>query len=171
LRAASRAVRQFVEELDVKARPDAVIVACFGDPGVREVSKHAPFPVIGLAEASCRVACRMGERFGIVTGGVRWPPILEALVAEIGLRSRLSGIHALELTGDRIAQDPVGSLEALKASVSTAQADGADTVILGGAGLTGFADALQTQVTVPLLDSIDCAVCEAVALVGEAQTE
>lgn len=164
LRTGSRAVRQFVDALTIETRPDVLIVACFGDPGVRELRARVPFPVLGLAEASCRVACRMGGRFGIVTGGTQWPPILEALVAEIGLASRLSGIHALELTGDRIARDPGPALNALKARISEAQAAGADSVILGGAGLAGFATMLQADASVPLLDSIDCSVTEALAL-------
>lgn len=171
LRVATRAVAAYAEKLSAETRPDALIVACFGDPGVRELRHRAPFPVLGLAEASCRVACRMGERFAIVTGGLRWPPILEALVAEIGLTRRLSGIHALDLTGDRIAQDIEAARDMLEEKIAEAQAAGADSVILGGAGLTGFADTFQPDVAVPLLDSIDCAVSEARALVQLARAE
>jgi Asp/Glu/hydantoin racemase len=163
--AASRAVDEFVGALTVETLPDALIVGCFGDPGVRELRKRVPFPVLGLAEASCRVACRMGGRFGIVTGGTKWPPILEALLADVGLASCLSGVHALELTGDRIARDPAAARSALKAKISEARMAGADSVILGGAGLMGLADALQAEAAVPLLDCVDCAVSEATALV------
>ena len=63
---------------------DAVLLACFGDPGLfalREVSK---LPVIGLAEASMQAAVERGGRFGIVTGGARWKPMLERFVAMLG---------------------------------------------------------------------------------------
>jgi len=171
LRTAKLAVTAFAGTLTAETRPDALIVACFGDPGVRELRQRVPYPVVGLAEASCRLACRMGERFAIVTGGLRWPPILEALIAESGLTRRLSGIRALDLTGDHIAQNPEATLGMVQEKIAEAQATGADSVILGGAGLTGFADRCQPSVAVPLLDSIDCAVIEARALVHQANVE
>src|SRR5215510_9978502 len=50
---------------------DAVIIACFGDPGLLALREIAPVPVIGMAEASCRLAASRG-RFAIVTGGAAW---------------------------------------------------------------------------------------------------
>src|SRR5262249_9733144 len=35
---------------------DAVIIACFGDPGLLALREIAPVPVIGMAEASSRLA-------------------------------------------------------------------------------------------------------------------
>jgi len=42
--------------------------------------------------------------------------------------------------------------------------DGADVVILGGAGLAGLAEELGHKVDVPLLDSVACAVAMAEVL-------
>lgn len=171
LRAAAKSVERFVGKMAMEQRPDVLIIACFGDPAVRDLRAHVPFPVLGLAEASCHVACQLGRRFGIVTGGQKWPPILQELVTEIGLASRLSGIYALELTGDRIAQDRASARYALKSKVAQAQADGADVVILGGAGLIGFAEELQADFAVPLLDSVDGAVRLATGLAIRARSQ
>src|SRR5258705_12746458 len=51
--------------LDTYAREgkdaDAVVIACFGDPGLFALRELAPVPVIGMAEASCHLAPRSAE--------------------------------------------------------------------------------------------------------------
>jgi len=49
-------------------RPDAVLIGCFGDPGLFAMRDGAGVPVGGLAEAAFTAAARHG-RFAIVTGG------------------------------------------------------------------------------------------------------
>ena len=51
-----------------------IIVACFGDPGVHAIREMTPIPVIGLAEASVRIAGRRKRPFSIVTVGLAWRP-------------------------------------------------------------------------------------------------
>jgi Asp/Glu/hydantoin racemase len=134
---------------------DAVLLACFGDPGLfalREVSK---LPVIGLAEASIHAAVERGGRFGIVTGGARWKPMLERFVAMLGLSDRLAGVRTVSLTGGQIAANRDGSIEMLaKTCAAAADEDGADQIILGGAALAGLAEQIQPRVWAPVLDSV-----------------
>src|SRR4029077_2185294 len=42
------------EHCDAHGRPDAIIVGCFGDPGVFALREALALPVIGLAEAGVR---------------------------------------------------------------------------------------------------------------------
>ncbi len=143
---------------------DAVVLACFGDPGLEALREVVPVPVVGMADASIQAACRLGGRFGIVTGGSGWAPILRDFVAVRGLTDRLACIHTLAPTGADIARDPEGSLPALAAACAQAAADGADTVILGGAGLAGLAERLAPGAPVPLIDGIVAAIAQAQAL-------
>ena len=134
---------------------DGVLLACFGDPGLfalREVSK---VPVTGLAEASMRAAAERGGRFSIVTGGERWKPMLERFAAELGHAGRLASVRTVALTGGQIAANRDGAIEMLaKACVAAVDEDGADQVILGGAGLAGLAERIQPRVWAPVLDSV-----------------
>ena len=134
---------------------DGVLLACFGDPGLfalREVSK---VPVTGLAEASMRAATERGGRFSIVTGGERWKPMLERFAAELGYADRLASVRTVALTGGQIAANRDGAIEMLaKACVAAVDEDGADQVILGGAGLAGLAERIQPRVWAPVLDSV-----------------
>lgn len=163
-RVAAEAVLEFGETLDVSTLPSALIIACFGDPGLWQMRDILPIPVIGMADASCHMACQLGHRFGIVTGGAAWEPMLHEFVDGIGLSSRLSGIHTLDQTGDVLASDPQLASLVIAQKIQTAHRAGADVVILGGAGLVGFAQKLQPAAKVPLLDSLSCAVAQAVAV-------
>ncbi|CAN7158901.1 aspartate/glutamate racemase family protein [Bosea sp. LjRoot237] len=135
---------------------DAVYLACFGDPGLMALKELAGVPVIGMAEAACHQAASQGGRFSIVTGGERWGPILTEFTAALGLDGRLAAIETVAPTGGDIAADPDGSLALLTdACRRTAMRDGAQAVILGGAGLAGLAIRVQPHVGVPVICSTE----------------
>ena len=137
---------------------DAVILACFGDPGLFALRELTDVPVIGMAEASCRLAARDGRRFAIVTGGERWPAMLREFIAVLGLSGLLAGIRAVHPAGGEIAANPAKNLDAIaSACLAAAREDGAEVVVLGGAGLVGIADALG-ELPVPTIDCLSAAV-------------
>src|SRR4030095_9081308 len=57
-----------------RGRKDAVILACFGDPGLAALKEVSKVPVVGMADASLLQACALGDRFSLVTRGARWQP-------------------------------------------------------------------------------------------------
>ena len=130
---------------------DAVLLGCFGDPGVWALREATGLPVIGLAEAAMRSAARMG-RFAIVTGGTAWVPMLERLARTLGLAQALAGVHAVAPSGAALAADPDAALALLRDACRQASR-GADAVILGGAGLAGYAKSLAGSMNLPLIDS------------------
>jgi len=148
-----------------KAAKDAVVLACFGDPGLAALKEISKVPVVGMAEASILQAAAVGRRFSIVTGGERWKPMLEEFVAAQGLASRLASVRTVAPTGADIARNPKAAMALLaKGCTACAREDGADVVILGGAGLAGLAAKLRPLVDIPLLDGVACAVSMAEAL-------
>jgi Asp/Glu/hydantoin racemase len=135
-------------------RPDAILIGCFGDPGLFALRDGAGVPVGGLAEAAFAAAARHG-RFAIVTGGERWRPMLDRLASSLGFAAALAGIHTVTPSGAQLAQDPVGARSLLaEACREAATRFQAQAVILGGAGLAGMADDIAASVPVPLIDSV-----------------
>ncbi|WP_375462069.1 aspartate/glutamate racemase family protein [uncultured Enterovirga sp.] len=135
---------------------DAVLLACFGDPGLEALKEISPVPVVGMAEASCHMACLLGRRFAIVTGGERWGPMLQDFVAAQGLSPRIAAIRTVAPSGAAIAGDPDGAMQVLaEACRSCAEKDGADVVVLGGAGLAGLADRVAERAGVPVICSLE----------------
>lgn len=134
--------------------PDAVLIGCFGDPGLMALRESSPVPVTGLAEAAFIEAARHG-RYAIVTGGPRWGPMLQRLAQALGQAQQLAGIHTVAPTGAQLAADPVAARVLLAQACRDASRQlGVQAVILGGAGLAGMAGAVQAEVAIPVIDSV-----------------
>lgn len=150
------AIEAYRAHCQAHGEPDAVLLGCFGDPGIwalRELSKR---PVIGLAEAAMRQAAARG-RFAIVTGGAAWGPMLRRRALSLGYAKALAGVHLVAPTGAELAADPAMARAVLRDACRLAAQD-ADVVILGGAGLAGMAAALAGDMPVPLIDSVTAGV-------------
>jgi Asp/Glu/hydantoin racemase len=162
------ALEAFAENAD---RCDAVLLACFGDPGLDALREISPVPVIGLVEAAALEASSGGTRYAIVTGGLRWGPMLEEMVRLRRLDDTLAGIHTLSPTGGEIGSNPEAFRDMLvEATRHCISAYGAERVILGGAGLIGLAAQVQPLVEVPVICSVEAgfrAVLAALAVPAE----
>jgi Asp/Glu/hydantoin racemase len=139
--------------VEAKGKPDAVLLGCFGDPGVWALREVSGVPVRGLAEAAMREGAAAG-RYAIVTGGIAWKPMLERLARMLDLSDRLAGVHVVAPTAAQLAADPAMG-QALLVEACREAAGHADVVILGGAALAGMAGGLQSEVRVPLIDSVE----------------
>jgi Asp/Glu/hydantoin racemase len=133
---------------------DAVLIGCFGDPGLFALRECSAVPVTGLAEAAFIEAARQGP-FAVVTGGQRWKPMLQRLAQSLGFGPQLVHIETVVPTGAALRADPVLAEQVLGSAVEVAQRSGARSVIVGGAGLAGLAARLQPRAEVPLIDSVE----------------
>jgi Asp/Glu/hydantoin racemase len=147
---------------------DAVLLACFGDPGLAALREIAPCPVTAMAEASCELAARRAGRFSIVTGGAAWKPMLVEFVAALGLADRLASVRTTALTGGEISENPDRGVAQLAREVADCAADGAATVILGGAGLAGLTPRLAPVSPLPVIDCVEALVKVALERVAKA---
>ena len=140
---------------------DGCVIGCFGDPALQAIGEIADEPVTGLAEASMRMAARHGP-FAIVTGGHGWREPLRRLAFSLGLLDQLVALETVGASGAQLKADPEWALRLLGEACRAAIANGAATghapqsVIIGGAGLFGYAAQLQPSLPVPLLDSVLC---------------
>jgi allantoin racemase len=140
--------------VDKKTVPHAILIACFGDPGLLALRESTEIPITGLAEAAFMEAASYG-RFAIVTGGARWKPMLERHAHMLGFEAALAGIHTVQPSGLQLAQDPAAAKILLAEACKSALRDfDAQAVILGGAGLAGMAASIQAQVDAPVIDSV-----------------
>jgi Asp/Glu/hydantoin racemase len=144
----------WARHVSLHGRPQAVLVACFGDPGAWALREKAGVPVIGLAEAAMRAAAVHGP-FGIVTGGAAWGPMLTRLARGLDIDA-LRVVHTVAMSGDQLASDPERGTAALQQAVDavTAQHD-VRSVVLGGAALGAFAARLLVHGDGVLIDSIE----------------
>lgn len=156
--AAHAALDALAQHTAVQGEPDAVLLGCFGDPGLFALRACTRAPVLGLAEAAMHAAERHG-RYAVVTGGAAWVPMLERLARALQLDAALCGVHTVPRSGGELAADPAGAQLLLRQACEQALArwPEARALLLGGAGLAGMAAPLAGLLPVPVLDNVSLA--------------
>ena len=139
---------------------DAVVLGCFGDPGLARLRRVAAVPVIGLADAAFDAAAQAGEPFAVVTLGPAWGPILRAQLAVYAAGALCRGVHALKGSGADMLRDPAATLHAIDRACRALPPDVA-AVVLGGAVLAGIGPRLSAPVR--FIDPLDCAAAAVLA--------
>jgi allantoin racemase len=137
--------------------PDRILLGCFGDPGLFAMREVCSQPVHALAQASFVEASAMGD-FAIVTGGERWRPMLQRLAAGLGYGAQLKVIETVNATGAQLLADQTMAIEVLTQACQQAQLQSVKSIILGGAGLAGYAQLIQPFLSVPVIDSVQAGV-------------
>lgn len=139
-------------------QPDAIVIACFGDPGLEALQAAFACPVVGFAEAGLRAAAAEPGPFMVATNGEAWCDMLSELAATIGLSGRISSFLSI---GDAAARDA----ELCRAVITEeAERTGAARVVLGGAGLIPILADVATNLPLPLVDPHRTAIRKAIAL-------
>ena len=150
---------------------DAYIVACYGDPALQACREVTAKPVIGIAEASMYTASILAARFSIVTVIPRIRAMLEEMVHNYGFAHKIASIRTTPLYVLDIEKDPDGCLETLRQEARRAkEEDDAEAILLGCAGFADFANGLEQELGIPVLDGVVCAVKLAEAIVELGKT-
>jgi len=163
---AAAVVRLLEEEgLLESTRPDIILMACFGEPGIEAVRDMTGLPVVGMLEASVLSALQLGVPYAIITPGADWPAMLAAQLRRLGLERDCRAIHSLDMRGLDPARDRGALAERLATLLARHDEPGqATTWIIGGAALSGLRDQLAPRPTARLLDAYDAALGQVAAL-------
>lgn len=136
---------------------DGILIACFGDPGLFALREIVDVPVVGLAEANFLTACMLGMRFGVLAGLKKDAAGIENLLWSYGLEKRCAGFETLDLTVLDMHQSHAKTL-AMLVQASLLLADkGAEVLILGCAGLSGFRQELESKAGLPVIEPVEAA--------------
>ncbi len=162
---AARCVPGVLAKIGAAPQSDAFVLACFGDPGLDAAREVASGPVVGIAEAAMRTAGYLGGAFSVVTTLRRTVPHTERLVARYGLREQCRSVRATDIAVLDLDGDPETFKQLRDEARSAVESDGADVIVLGCAGMSGLAAALQDELGVPVVDGVAAAVVTAESLV------
>ena len=148
-RAAPGMIRLLRDNLDVF---DAFVVACHCDPNLDLMKEISRKPVVGIGEASMKLATMLGHRFSVVSTAAHSIPNKEALVEKYHLRGLLASVRAPEAEWANELQEE----RYFRTAQAAVQRDGAEVIVLGCAGLAGLDKRLQERLGVPVLDGVVC---------------
>lgn len=146
-------------------RCDAVLLGISLDTALRELRNKLAVPVIGMTEAGLLVASTLGERYGVLTFGLKMVGPYRELVKQHGLAARLASVAAVDLPPTAVFDDPAAVRRQTLARCKELIANGAQAIVLAGAVYAGMRRGLQKSVRVPLVDGIESAVVIAEGLV------
>ena len=148
---------------------DAVVLGISTDAGLAPLRELLDVPVVGMLEAALLTACQLGGRVGLLTLGERMVPLYQEQADRIGIGGRVAGWAGIDLpaafdpqSGDMPVPSVVQAVAEQAARMVKEQA--LDALVLSGAVLAGYRAAVQPHVPVPVIDGIEAAAWQAVAL-------
>jgi allantoin racemase len=144
-----------------EAEYDAFIVACHCDPNLDLLKQITDKPVVGIGESSMKLASMLGHSFSVVSAGNH------------SIQNKLAVIRKYHLEGCaasvRGPKEPCESCSVsapyLSAARTAIEEDLAEVIVLGCAGFSGLAPQMQSELGVPVLDGVICALIVASGLV------
>ena len=144
---------------------DAFVIACFSDPGLHSARETTTRPVMGISESGITTALTLGERFGIIAILPKGITRHKRYIRQMGLEGRLAGDRAIGVgvTGLSAEEEVESRMTAVGRKLI--EEDGADTLIMGCAGMARYRHRLEDTLGVPVIDPSQAAVADAIAAV------
>ncbi len=146
-------------------RPDAYVIACFGDPGLDRARALVDGPVLGIAQAAMHAAALSAGGFSVVTSMSATVPRAWEL-AEAYTPGRCLGVYASDIPVLTIDSDPETIVPIGDLCAKALAQDGSRAIVLGCAAMAKFAAPLSRRLGVPVFDGVVAATLLAEALVG-----
>ncbi len=148
---------------------DALILGCFGDPGLDALRELVEIPVVGPGEATALVAASLGHRFSIITITESVVPGTERQIRNVGLGEKLASVRVVGIPVLELHRDRARTVEAVvQVGRRALEEDRADTLVLGcmSMGFLEIAEEVAPVLGVPVLNPGKVALKFAEALVG-----
>jgi allantoin racemase len=145
---------------------DAIVLACFSDPGLDAAKEISTIPVVGIEEATLHIAAMLGHRFSIMTGMRRRIPTRDWHVRLRGVETFYASSPALEMSVLDMDSNPdKAKKRILELARKCVEEDRAEVIVLGCAGLTGYAEDIERELGTVVLDptSVAFKIAEAMA--------
>ena len=132
---------------------DAFVIACHCDPNLDAMKEITTKLVVGIGEASMKIASMLGHSFSVVTDTIHSIPNKEALARKYHLQDALASARAPEKDSEELSFEE----KIFQAAEAAAKEDDAEVLVLGCAGMTGLDKRLQELLGIPVLDGVVCA--------------
>ena len=159
---AHKLVTEYVEKSDY----DAYVIACFCDPGVEELRALGYQNVFGIAESAMHLAANSGGKFGMVSildvsverhiKQVERAGLSDLLAADLALNLGVLELENVDLARPRIE----------KVGRTLVEKFGAESLILGCAGMGLHKKWLENLLNKPIIDPCWAGLSMAVAYLG-----
>jgi len=132
---------------------DASIIACFSDPGLEAAKEISSALVLGIQETSLHVASLLGHKYTILTPLASRIASKEQDVRRFKADPACASVRALGMTVLETEADPERTKERIfEVARAAMEEDGAEVMVLGCAGMTGYAEDVERELGIVVLD-------------------
>jgi allantoin racemase len=152
---------------------EALILGCYGDPGLDAMRELVSIPVVGPGEATALMAASLGHRFSIITITESVIAPTERQIRNVGLSDKLASVRVVGIPVLELHHDRERSIRAtVEQGRKAIEQDRADTLIVGcmSMGFLEIAEAAGRELGVPFLNPARVSLKFAEALVGAGLT-
>lgn len=138
---------------------DAVVVGCFGDPGLAAARELVEIPVVGPAQAGLHLAAQLGDRVGVLTVVDGVVPTLRRLVRAYGLEATVTDVRAVDVPVLELRSRRAEVLERLASTGRASLEAGTDALVLGcmTMGFLDVAAELGGRIDTPVVNPVTAA--------------
>lgn len=151
---------------------NAVIIACFSDPGLDAAKEISTIPVLGIEESSLHLAAMLGARFTVLTPRKERIPSKREHVHMRGLNHFLASVRSLDLSVAETEADPERTKKRIfEVAGRAVEKDGAEVIILGCSGMAGYAAEIEKKLNIKIIDPTAVALKLAEAMVDLGLTQ
>ncbi len=144
---------------------DAFIIACYSDPGLHVCREATDKPVFGIQECGILTALSQGDRFGVIA--IADVSIKRHLryIRQMGVTERMANERAVNLSVHESATGSQTFTRLCEVGMELRDLDGAETIILGCAGMATHRAPLAEYLGIPVIDPVQAATSMAIGAV------
>ena len=144
---------------------DAFVIACYSDPGLHACREATSRPVFGINECGVLTALARAERFGVIAIGQRSIRRHVRYMRQMGLMERFAGERPLNMSVAETAAGEKTLERMIEVGRELREADGADVIVMGCAGMARHRRPLEAALGIPVIDPTQAAVAMAIGTV------
>ena len=144
---------------------DAYVIACYSDPGLQVCREATPKPVFGIQECGVLTALAQGDRFGVIALADASIKRHLRYLRQMGVMDRLARERAANLSVHDSATGTETFARLCEVGIELRDIDGAETIILGCAGMAAHRIPLAEFLGIPVIDPVQAATSMAMGAV------
>jgi len=144
---------------------NAYVIACYSDPGLQVCREATPKPVFGIQECGVLTALSQGDRFGVIALADASIKRHLRYLRQMGVMERLARERAANLSVHDSATGTETFAQLCEVGIELRDFDGAETIILGCAGMAVHRIPLAEFLGIPVIDPVQAATSMAMGAV------
>jgi allantoin racemase len=164
---------------DLENNYDAIVIDCFGDPGLDAAREITKIPVIGVNEASTHLASQISSKFSIINILPETEYLIYKIIKKNGLLENLASIVTINIPVLSLEENRNETVKAIVKGIEKAvKEDKAQSIIFGCTGMVSVLKDVKEKIKeigidIPIIEPLTTGIYTAISwiLLGISQSK